>query len=184
MRINADQIVSITAIIVSIGTLFMIIYQTNLVRREQKASVMPYLNIGISLNDSYQAIHISNKGLGPAMIESVQLIVNDSIINTEPYDYAQQILADKFDSLQVNEANVVYKGRLIAPNEGITILSHLTKGKYHDFILKNFLFSFDILYKDIENTDNYAIVKITYSSVYGEKWSIRSDESIPKSLND
>jgi len=40
---NADRVVSISAIIVSMATLIIILYQTSLMRQEQRASVMPSL---------------------------------------------------------------------------------------------------------------------------------------------
>ncbi|NND33358.1 MAG: hypothetical protein HKN76_12275 [Saprospiraceae bacterium] len=54
-KLNTDRIISICAIILSLGSLFIIVYQTSIIRDGQKASVMPYLEIGMGLSDLQQS---------------------------------------------------------------------------------------------------------------------------------
>lgn len=68
---NADKIISLTAMLVGVGSLFVIIYQTNLIRTQQYASVMPYLSMGSAYNYGQIEIQITNNGLGPAFIKDV-----------------------------------------------------------------------------------------------------------------
>lgn len=43
---NTDKLMSFLAILLSVGTLLVFIYQTNLIRKQQYAAVYPYLEMG------------------------------------------------------------------------------------------------------------------------------------------
>ncbi|MDZ7897109.1 MAG: hypothetical protein U5N85_03645 [Arcicella sp.] len=43
---NADKIVSLSAILISLATMTIYLYQTHLIGKQQNASVMPYLRMG------------------------------------------------------------------------------------------------------------------------------------------
>jgi len=42
-NLNADRVVSIIAIVVGVGSLGIILFQTQIMREQQRASVLPYL---------------------------------------------------------------------------------------------------------------------------------------------
>ena len=50
MRINTDRVVSLSAMLIGLGSLFIIVYQTALLREQQAASALPYLMVGIQAN--------------------------------------------------------------------------------------------------------------------------------------
>lgn len=65
-----------TAVLISVGTLLVFLYQTNLVRQQQYMSVLPYLefqNHDVFSYDNYELI-LKNKGIGPALIISRNVI--------------------------------------------------------------------------------------------------------------
>lgn len=78
---NADKIVSISAMVISLGTLVVISYQTALInnqtemlRKEQRIAVMPYLGFAISQpSENRVELRISNSGLGPAFIKEAKV---------------------------------------------------------------------------------------------------------------
>jgi hypothetical protein len=74
MKLNTDRIVSLSAMAVGIGSLFIIVYQTHLIRESQHASVLPYLMVAINSNDSGIHVTLSNAGIGPALIEDVRVL--------------------------------------------------------------------------------------------------------------
>ena len=51
---------------VSVGSLFIIVYQTYLTRQAQHASVLPYLYFSLSANEEGVATRVSNSGIGRA----------------------------------------------------------------------------------------------------------------------
>lgn len=72
---NSEKLVSISAMSISFITLLIFIYQTNLMRRQNDLSIMPYLDISTT-NDLEKAtfeLNLLNHGVGPAIIESVRL---------------------------------------------------------------------------------------------------------------
>ena len=42
-NLNADRVVSIIAIVVGVGSLAVVVLQTQIMREQQRASVLPYL---------------------------------------------------------------------------------------------------------------------------------------------
>ena len=66
MKLNTDRIVSLSAMVVGIGSLFIIIYQTHLIRQAQNASVLPYLMIAIQSDNDGVHVVVSNAGIAMA----------------------------------------------------------------------------------------------------------------------
>ncbi len=151
-------------------------------RQEQQAVVMPYLSIAYSqANNSgqeYQQIHVTNQGLGPARIESIRVLENGKVFEGGPFRY----FFDKNDTLDFVRADIIAPGRLIAANDRIVTLT-LDNIKYRNVIVETFVFP-DVLQSFIRtNKEPTAVLEIVYSSVYGDKWVARSDESIPESID-
>ena len=73
INLNGDRIVSLTALLVGLGSLFVIVYQTNLARQSQRASVLPCLSIALTSNDAGVFLVVGNVGIGPALIQDVRV---------------------------------------------------------------------------------------------------------------
>ena len=67
-HIDTDRILSVSAMVIGVGSLFVILYQTHLMRQSQHASVMPYLMIGFTSNSGGIHVNLRNAGIGPALI--------------------------------------------------------------------------------------------------------------------
>ncbi len=178
--LNTDRVVSISAILVSLGTLFMIFYQTNLVRKEQKASVMPSLQIGYSVNGTVERINLINQGLGPAFIQKVSIIEKDTTYNLDPYSYLNQL--DIYDKKETTFYNRIYKGTIISANHRTKIFEKRTDST-SKLILNN-LFRFPYTIDGAQNIGlNKAVIEIVYENIYGDEWKIQSNKAIPKKLD-
>jgi len=171
-KISADRIVSISAIVVSLGTLFIILYQTNLTRQEQKASVMPYLQFAPNTNSGMSNIYLENKGLGPA------LITNYRIFNQEQeYQSVQELTADyALDKIPGSSIDMVYPGRLLASDEYIKHISHFHNDSTN-FIFENFQFFYG------SKDEQKLIIEVVYQSVYKDHWMIRSNWRHPRPVD-
>lgn len=85
--LESNWILSLTALFVSVSTLFILVYQTHLSNKmyylEEKAlqtSVLPILEISTRSNQgSTFQLDISNSGIGPARIESIYILYGDSV---------------------------------------------------------------------------------------------------------
>jgi hypothetical protein len=72
-KFDTDKWVAISAMVVSVGTLIALSYQSLLMRESECASTLPYLYFSL-VSNSQQGVEIlpSNSGIGPAIVDDVQ----------------------------------------------------------------------------------------------------------------
>lgn len=167
---NADKIVSISAILISLATMSIYLYQTHLIKKQQSASVMPYLRMGYSYDEDRFEVLLYNEGLGPAFIEEVNVYeANKKFPKIDIPTYFQTEYLKK-DTIYLAFANVG-EGMLFAAGKNITMIS---------------------LKKNIEDTEKLKQIflngklemEVIYTSIYGEKWKVRGAFTRPKKLED
>lgn len=159
---SSDKWLSILAIIASVGTLFTVVYQTNLIRKQQYASVLPYLEIWNSQkSDSYRLILVNN-GIGPAFIEDVKIVYLDSVYQMDPAEFLSQEI-NKSDSIRGFSYSNIKKGRIIPSGTQIELLKKSGDPKEVKRLWSWFSGN-DPERKEVPE------IEIEYSSVYGEKW--------------
>ena len=177
-KINTDRVVSVSAFIVSIATLFLIFYQTNLIRKEQKASVLPSLTIGYSVDRNNQKIKegiwVSNQGLGPAFIEQVAIIEKGKLQTIDPFGF----LKSNYDAKEISFVNRIFPGRIIPANDGFTIIEKNTDSSSKIILSNVFEYPYEINQMPSDKEEK-AIIQIVYKSIYGDKWKISSDKTTP-----
>lgn len=180
------QIINYIAIVISALTLIAFIYQTSVISKQQHMSVYPHLMLsnvnGGSLNYTY---NLSNKGVGPAIIEKVR--IKDA--NGKMYDdlglYLMDTIPEKYHSA-ILISNIT-QGQLISPGEKLELMAfnnnrgfdHIQdsinkKTKVEPIVLSNKLYS-------LINDKNFYI-EIEYKSVYDDKWKINNRTKIPEEL--
>lgn len=164
---NANRIVSISAICISLFTLFILIYQSRLLSRQfeqaqkqQYASVLPYLEIGPSFGYDYFRVVLSNTGIGPAFIKEVFILYNDEKYEMDLFRFLEEY-ATPADSIGQYGYSSLYPGRVIQP------------GSFHELIWSD-ASSFDAgKLRDFFTTKDIVLV-IEYASVYDERWILES----------
>ena len=154
------------AIIASMGTLFTIVYQTELIRKQQYASVLPYLEIWNSWDeDSYRLVLVNN-GVGPAFVEHVKIIYGDTTYRTDPANFLPMVA--KNDTINYSYSNL-YNGRLIPAGTKINLIQG------PDSLSSMKLWSW------FANSDSTRKVNpnlvIQYRSIYNERWEIKQNGS-------
>jgi hypothetical protein len=177
---DTDRIVSISAMIVGVGSLFIVLYQTALIREQQKASVLPYLLIEFNTTHDGSYIAVRNAGLGPALIERIQVIYENKTFEGDPYAY--------YNSLEHDKASGVYRdrvlpGMLISAGQTLNMLGSVDPAAMQAELLRTF--SFVAVGDESAAADappDKAVLEIEYASVYGEHWRVRSDRVIPEAL--
>lgn len=162
---------SACAILISLGTFASIVYQNQLLRKQQSATVLPYLEIWNSQNyDRYQLI-LMNNGIGPAFIRDVWVIYEDSSYQMDPWEAFVEVLNPP-DSI---EAPVYYSnvpaGRLVPAGERIDMIGVNNNKAAADFLRERF------------GDDEVVKVEITFESVYGERWVASGLANEPIRLN-
>jgi hypothetical protein len=157
---SSEKLMSVAAVFISLLTLAVFLYQTNLIKKQQYMSVFPYLEIGNagSGSDSYE-FYIENKGIGPALLTDVILSYKKKPLDKSLQEFVTSKTSDK-DSFYFQYSSI-YSGRLISPNESIPLIYNTDKNEN----------SADRLYEIINDSDFEFIIE--YQSIYEEKWRIR-----------
>ena len=173
MKWSSDRWLSLVAIIASMGTLFTIVYQTNLIRQEQYASVLPYLEMWNSNpgreGETYKYV-LMNNGIGPAFIKEVMVHYQDSAYVGDPFSFALNVIKEKDSVINFGYSNIK-KGRLIPAGEHIELITVIKDTTNANILRKWF------------GSDDSVQVEIIYESVYGERWSAKGIANEPTKLN-
>ena len=167
-KIKSDNLLSFSAIFISICTLMVFLYQTNLIRKQQFMSVYPHLtfqNFG-TLTKNYSFV-LKNDGIGPAIIESVQVKTktNETFEDLLPF-VVDRIIKMQDSTIGFYHTNI-YPGQLIPAESKIDLI--LTSD--HTISTSKKLYN-------IINEDGMEVI-ISYKSIYDEQWSISSASNEP-----
>lgn len=163
---SAEKVMSISALFISAISLFALFYQLNLareenqlIRKQQSASVLPYLNSWYSNTSNGFKIIFGNKGVGPAFIKKVDITFNDSIKFKNTDQLFRHIFknASGLDSVPYSNSTLA-KGFVLPANETIEVI--VIKDSKGIKLFKEYL---------NKNTLDYSIL---YQDVYGDQWSL------------
>lgn len=163
---NSEKLLSISAILISVCTLGVFLYQTNLVRKQQYMAVFPYVtmsNYGTG-TDNYKFV-IENNGIGPAIVTSIEVTTDSGENYPDIVDYVRSRLTP-IDSVYFFYANIS-PGRLIPEKGTIEVIG----------VSANNIKSGSALNKILNSEDKDIIIE--YESVYGEKWVLKDDLGYP-----
>lgn len=158
------------AILASLGTLFIVAYQTHLIREQQHASALPYLTIWQQKNfDKYRLLLI-NDGIGPAFLEDISIMHDGVEYEMDPYDF----FATKIKKEDSTITNVRYSnlriGRVVPAGETIEVLAVLDSQTNAEKLEEWF-------------GNGTATLKITYRSVYDQQWKVSGLANPPEQLD-
>ena len=174
VKLNTERVLSVSAIVVSIATVIALIYQSNLVRKqnemnlkEQYASVMPYLTMGFTgdVDDKSFELTLKNEGLGPAFIEDIKINYRDSLYNMSIFKFYQNVLkVNNENNIRILRTDIG-KNTVLPAGKTISLLLFFTNQSEGFRLLDAFA--------TLE-----AKIEITYSSIYGQKWKMKSIDDI------
>lgn len=174
---QTNRIVGISAMIISLLTLIIFIYQTNIISKQSKLSVKPRLSFNKSqtIIDSLVIFEktLTNKGLGPA-------IIHNSILSYQKEDYAldfNAFVSNKFPDIEkygnLASTTSISSGTSISPNETIIIYKF-------EAPLKNIPEIMKYLNIDSNSYDPNWNFELIYSSIYEDiQWNINDDKNLP-----
>lgn len=157
-RFSTEMIVALSAVVVSIMTLFVYIYQARIMMDQQHTSVWPYIEwTPTYYSEENQEFYISviNKGVGPALVKDTKLYLDDTLYTYNEYDkFIEKLLGPgKRKALWVMTSSVA--NRVMAPGEEVKL-----------FHVKNWK---DARIPDIQRK-RYRL-SICYCSIYGDCWT-------------
>ena len=175
---NSDKLVSLSAISISFITLLIFIYQTNLMRRQNSISIMPYLGLSTTNNtpESNFELLLKNHGVGPAIIESVELEYQGKKYELADYENhlftLLQAIEPALDSVRYVSSSSLERGMAIPANTVYTVFS--VRGSEEDYRLIT-----ENLQRLLEEGLDY---EITYRSIQGERWRLYNNSEGPERL--
>jgi hypothetical protein len=77
-----DFVIAIAALLVSAMSAFALIYQTRVIGQQYAATIWPYLSVSSTYDLHGVLIQVANDGLGPALVGSAQLMVDDKPVSS------------------------------------------------------------------------------------------------------
>ena len=167
---TSEKILSISAILISLGMFISIVYQNRLIQKHQSASVLPYLEIWNSQNIGRFQLVVLNNGLGPAFIKDIRIIHKGEVYEGDPYRFFVEEIIKKDTIKNVQYSNVL-PGRLIPAGERIEMIAALQSEESAKSLASWFA------------DDSVVLVEIEYESVYGDRWITSGHANIPKRIN-
>jgi len=98
---TSEKILGLSAMFMSAATLVVLLYQTNLMRKQQYMSVYPYLEMmGHGFPGPNYRYTLTNNGVGPALIKKVSVHHQDKVYEEDIANYIRKIIPAKVkDSL-------------------------------------------------------------------------------------
>jgi hypothetical protein len=89
---KSEFIVALAAIIVSVMTMVVYIYQANIMREQQHVSVWPYVEWDMEVGSGEFNVTIINKGVGPAIIRTTSLKFDEQSVSS--LDYLKKVVGN------------------------------------------------------------------------------------------
>lgn len=163
-----QTLIALSAVLLSVCGLFISIYETSLVREQQRASVWPRLEVGPSLNDSSIAVRVRNVGIGPARVRAAAVTRQGE----RQVSWVGMLRSDSVNlsTMRASRSVNLLNGRVLAPGDDITAFA-LDAGGADAAQYVNRLTA-EVLRGRLD-------VAICYCSVYDECWVTALQDILP-----
>ena len=152
---SPEKLVAYMAVLVGLCALGVSIYEANIFRQQQKASVWPYLEFSYSNIDGF-SYNLKNKGVGPAIIKWIVVKI-DGIPIKSWKEYGKKIF--EVDKSNVDYVSSFISERVISSNENIRII----------------LFKDPATIRTVLKNISRISFQICYSSIFDDHWIIKMD---------
>lgn len=176
-----DRIVGFAAILISLLTLIIFIYQTNIMHQQSRLSVKPRLLFSSAMryeDDSLlvYSISLENKGIGPAIVDS-------SFVNYEGVKYEsdwEDFFSDAVPALKEYGEFISYSnisiGETLSSDEEKVLFTYVCP-------VRSYLKVLEYLEVSDDSADLPLDMTIYYHSIYeDDKWVVTSNQ-IPQKIN-
>ena len=155
-----DRIMAVSAIVAALAAVLVAAYEARINREYQRISVWPRIQQSDSYFANQYTRNVTNVGLGPAMVRSVEIRVDGNICRT---------WGKVIDALLKRRITTVtswlHDGAVLVPNKDIEVLKIPAGDDARAF-------------SEAAQTDRLSI-RICYSSLYGESWMSDSASQEP-----
>jgi hypothetical protein len=161
-RLDTNLVIAVSAVVISLCALVVSYVEVSVMRADQRASVWPYLDIGVSYDSEGFTIGATNRGLGPALVESVLVEVDGRPVRN--WDEAVDRLVGLESGLDYsNTLRNTINGEVL-PAERELLLFRVTGG-------------WTPVKRELADQLNRLDWRMCYCSVYGDCWTVSRDGS-------
>ena len=141
-RINIELLLGISATFLSLAALIVSIFQTQIAREQQQASVWPYLQTQKSHVDDEFSLNLENDGVGPAIIKNVEVYYQGKLFDNHNALFKQQLhdrlLKVVTDSIKQFNYGYLYgsmqKGNVLKFGDSVNLLSTVRNERVADLL--------------------------------------------------
>ncbi len=144
-RMNLELVLACLSLFISIFTFFITALQTNIMQKQQKASVWAYLEATAGISDDGAYIDVHNKGVGAAIVKEVTYEVKGKKFKSFE-DLAKYVIKDSSFNYNYYSTNPINK-KVFAPSEKIRVFS-IKDMKYATQLAQESI-NIEIIYTDI-----------------------------------
>ncbi len=163
-KIKSEAFVALAAIVISICALFVSFYEARIMRTQQKASVWPYVQLGQHYDHEGFMYKAQNRGVGPAMIESVVLTFDG---------VEQRSFAELMDSVLGEGHGLGYS------NTRVSGINHQVLPKDYDKFAIAMNWDDEGRVREFTKHVGRIGFEVIYSSILGDCW-VLTDEKDPE----
>ncbi|MDT0620745.1 hypothetical protein [Croceitalea vernalis] len=178
-KINSDRILGISAMAISVLTLAIFIYQTDIMRVQSKLSVKPRLDFTTNQggNDSlvtYQEV-LENKGLGPAIIDSIYFMHEKKSFPLNAESFFEKNYPKLLEYGYLSQHAELGEGTTLTPNEERSLFVYKLPASNLESVFE---------YLGITSIDEIPFyIEVTFTSIYeDELWLTNTNKSVPKKI--
>jgi len=150
-RVDASTLMAMLALVVSFAALIVSIYETRVMEAQNEAAVWPYIMVAPRYSAQGFDVNITNKGVGPAIVKTVQVSVDGephaSALSLLEHINGEEKLSFGWDILRSNNP----AGSVMSPDENATIMGLPWRDDTRVIVDKmaNFTISIDVCYCSI-----------------------------------
>ena len=144
---------TISALVISILALIVSIFETNILKDQQKATVWPYVTINQNYSGKGYELRAINKGVGPAIIKSMQVEYKGKPMDTYLGMLEAAYPNNGRNYSNTNQSNI--NGMVMQSKEKVVMLAFPWN---------------DTTYQITPELEKNLVIKLQYCSVLGECW--------------
>lgn len=157
---SPQTMIALSAVLLSVCGLFVSIYETSLIREQQRASVWPNVEVQPSLRPDDLKIFVQNTGIGPARIIKAAVIYGDEVKK----NWKEIIESVDYEGKGYSDYQSLIKGRVMPPSSSQELIFRIeSSAENREGNLA------EILGKAIN--EETLDVALCYCSVYDECWT-------------
>ena len=163
-QLSTDRLLAFSAVFLSLAALVVSIFQTAILREQQRASVWPRLQVDRNAIDSNYLLTLTNGGVGPALIRAYGLRHAGADF-AQAGELSREVIRDlgSYDSLGAFGWYYadVERGEVIRAGQEIELLRSVGSPRLRDAL--------DSVFDPAS-----AVLTIRYADVYGNEWTLRN----------